>query len=262
MRHALLLSALFAFGAGGSAVAQQAEAPRAVMELFTSQGSSACPPADRIATELARGERTLVLTLPVDYWDYLGWKDTLANPANTARQKAYARARGDRKVYTPQVVVNGREAVVGGAGPAVIGALDRAGDAGMPLPVAVSYADGVIEVSVSAPRAPIAEKRAEVWLFAVERSRSVQIEGGENAGESVAYVNVVRHMTRLGAWDGAPARFDIAADEAMRPGADGVAVLVQVGTGGQPGPILGAAQADIARPTAATTASRTVREQF
>src|SRR5439155_4921738 len=81
--------------------------PRAVIELFTSQGCSSCPPADKLAGELARDPSLIVMSLPIDYWDYLGWKDTLALPGHTNRQRAYSRTRGDREGYTPQVVVNG-----------------------------------------------------------------------------------------------------------------------------------------------------------
>ena len=81
--------------------------PRGVIELFTSQGCSSCPAADKLVGELALDPSLVSISLPIDYWDYLGWKDTLADPRNTARQKAYSKVRGDREVYTPQVVVNG-----------------------------------------------------------------------------------------------------------------------------------------------------------
>src|SRR4051812_44175949 len=87
--------------------------PRAVIELFTSQGCSSCPAADKLAGELARDPSLVVMSLPIDYWDYLGWKDTLALPGHSRRQKAYSKARGDREVYTPQVVVNGVMHVLG-----------------------------------------------------------------------------------------------------------------------------------------------------
>ena len=87
--------------------------PRAVVELFTSQGCSSCPAADKIVGELASDPSVIALSLPIDYWDYLGWKDTLANSRFTARQRAYSAKRGDREVYTPQVVVNGQAQVVG-----------------------------------------------------------------------------------------------------------------------------------------------------
>jgi hypothetical protein len=239
--------------------------PRGVVELFTSQGCSSCPPADRLAYDLARDERILVLTLPVDLWDYLGWKDTLASPMNTARQRAYAIARGDRKVYTPQIVVNGREAAVGNDGAAVIGAITRAEtDSALSLPVSLKVGDGRVEVSVKAPRGPLAQQHGEVWAFALERSHTVQIGRGENAGRTATYANVVRSMIRLGAWDNAPAKFEIPSDEVMKPGADGVAVIVQAGNGGQPGPILGAAESDHPPlpPLPATTTSRLLRDTY
>ena len=87
--------------------------PRAVIELFTSQGCSSCPAADKLLGELAADPSLVPISVPIDYWDYLGWKDTLADPRNTARQKAYAHVRGDGQVYTPQVVVNGSLHVLG-----------------------------------------------------------------------------------------------------------------------------------------------------
>src|SRR3954452_23416283 len=87
--------------------------PRAVVELFTSQGCSSCPPADKILGELAKDPSVIALSMPVDYWDYLGWKDTLADSRYSARQKAYSHMRGDRDVYTPQVIVNGAAEVNG-----------------------------------------------------------------------------------------------------------------------------------------------------
>src|SRR3954471_19915044 len=100
--------------AAGSALPGAAgENPKAVVELFTSQGCSSCPPADRVLAELAREADVIAPTMPVDYWDYLGWKDTLASPAFSARQRAYSNARGDRQVFTPQMIVNGKISCVG-----------------------------------------------------------------------------------------------------------------------------------------------------
>ncbi len=241
MRRSSLVFAgcLFALPAGAG------EAPRSVVELFTSQGCSSCPPADKLAKDLAESGRALVITLPVDYWDYVGWKDTLANPANSARQRAYARVRGDRKVLTPQIVVNGKEATVGNDTGAVDAAIGRAEKKGA-LPVAIDLAleDGRVEVEVAKSDTP-AGQGAEVWAFAIERARPVAIAAGENSGRSVVYANVVRHMTRLGSWNGARTHFEIAADEVLTNDADGVAVLVQSGNGGQPGAILGAALAPL-----------------
>src|SRR5262249_5492099 len=97
--------------------------PRAVVELFTSQGCSSCPPADKIIGELAKDPSIIALSLRTDYWDYLGWKDTLADARFTARQKAYSKARGDREVYTPQAVVNGEAHVIGSDLPGIESAI-------------------------------------------------------------------------------------------------------------------------------------------
>src|SRR3989440_1108156 len=99
--------------------------PRAVVELFTSQGCSSCPPADRILGELAQDPSIIALSMPIDYWDYLGWKDTLADARFSARQRAYSRVRGDREVYTPQLVVNGAVHVVGSDRESIQIAIDK-----------------------------------------------------------------------------------------------------------------------------------------
>src|SRR5436853_7848241 len=114
--------------------------PRAVIELFTSQGCSSCPPADRILGELAKDPSVIALSMPIDYWDYLGWKDTLADSRFTARQKAYSQVRGDREVYTPQAVVNGSVHVIGSDREAIEGAIEETaqGGAAMSVPVRLS----------------------------------------------------------------------------------------------------------------------------
>ena len=116
----VLIAALLSATSAAATNAAAMERPRGVVELFTSQGCSSCPPADRIVGELAKDPSLVVLSLPVDYWDYIGWKDTLASPQCTARQKGYAAARGDGQVYTPQAVINGRIHVVGSKRAAVL----------------------------------------------------------------------------------------------------------------------------------------------
>src|SRR5438034_11515020 len=112
MHHRVVMTAALAIAVSTGFVSARAE-PRAVIELFTSQGCSSCPPADRLVGELARDPSIVAMSLPVDYWDYLGWKDTLANPRHTARQRGYARIRGDREVYTPRSVINGAAHALG-----------------------------------------------------------------------------------------------------------------------------------------------------
>src|SRR5438067_3710498 len=128
--------------------------PRAVVELFTSQGCSSCPPADKIIGELAKDPSVIALSMPIDYWDYLGWKDTLADARFSARQKAYSHMRGDRDVYTPQVIVNGAAHVIGSDRARIEGAIKDTGKADkvMSLPVTMSLSGKQLTVSVAAAR--------------------------------------------------------------------------------------------------------------
>src|SRR5215213_2330139 len=156
--------------------------PRAVIELFTSQGCSSCPPADKLAGELAQDPSLIVMSLAIDYWDYLGWKDTLAIPGHTNRQRAYSKARGDREVYTPQVVVNGVKHVLGSDKIAIENAVTQThNQAGtLSLPVSMSVAGEQISVSVPAGKNGVA--KGEVWLCPITRSAEVTIGRGENTG--------------------------------------------------------------------------------
>src|ERR1700681_2672907 len=124
--------------------------PRAVVELFTSQGCSSCPPADKLLSQFVSDPSLIPISLPIDYWDYLGWKDTLADPRNSARQRAYSRARGDREVYTPQVVVDGTVHALGSDKEAIEAAIASSRKSGMTLslPVTMKVADGRFLVSV------------------------------------------------------------------------------------------------------------------
>jgi hypothetical protein len=228
---------LGALALAGSAATQPrpAEGARAVVEFFTSQGCSSCPPADATVGKLARRPGIVALSLPVDYWDYLGWKDTLAQASFSARQRGYAHGRGDRKVYTPQAIVNGERALVGSDLPEIERALEE--DA-LPLRVTVAErgADAVITVEGSAPRSS-----ADLFVLPVFKSRTVEIERGENRGRTITYVNVVHAITRIGEWTGAPMQIEVPLAEA-REGADGFVVLVQAMRGRKPGVILGAAK--------------------
>src|SRR6201987_3177627 len=146
--------------------------PRAVVELFTSQGCSSCPPADRILGELAKDPSVIALSLPIDYWDYLGWKDTLADSRFSARQKAYSHMRGDRDVYTPQVVVNGAAHVVGSDRARIEGAIKDTGktDKVMSLPVTMSLSGKQLTVSVAAAKGANTPTRGEIWLCSISKA--------------------------------------------------------------------------------------------
>jgi hypothetical protein len=235
------LALLVALAAAGPVKAGDA-APAAVVELFTSQGCSSCPPADVLISNLARDPSVLALSFPVDYWDYLGWKDTFADKAFTARQRGYGEARGDRHVYTPQAVVDGLLHAVGSNSDAIL-ALRSQGQArgALTVPVSASVDGSTIRVSVAAAAEPRL-KPATVLLMPIMRRSEVAITRGENKGRSAVYTNVVRELIPLGTWDGAARTFDAPASLAQMRNADTFAVLVQEGPADRPGLIIGAAR--------------------
>jgi len=226
------------------AIAPQAQAdPRAVVELFTSQGCSSCPAADKVLGELAKDPNVIALSLPIDYWDYLGWKDTLADSRFTARQKAYSRARGDRDVYTPQMIVNGSAQVIGSDRAKIAGAIDttKKADGVMSVPVSVSLSGKQINVSIAASSKGPAAKHGEVWICSVSKSVPILIGRGENRGREVTYHNVVRNLLKVGDWNGTAGSWTVPLENISREGVDAAVVYVQDGNRENPGPMLGAA---------------------
>lgn len=215
--------------------------PRAVIELFTSQGCSSCPAADKLLAELQTDSSLIPLSLPIDYWDYLGWKDTLAIPAHTTRQRAYSQARGDREIYTPQVVVNGVVQAVGSDRTGIESAVaqSRHNASSLSVPINVKVADE--RVTVTLPERERAEAAgAEVWLCPLSGSVSVNIGRGENRGRTITYTNVVRRWVKLGTWTGKSENFVVPIDAIKLDGIDAVAVILQSGSLEKPGTILGA----------------------
>jgi hypothetical protein len=241
---ALLTATATTVVAAGEAVRTD-ERPKAVIELFTSQGCANCPPADALLGTLSNDPRLVTLSFSVDYWDYLGWKDTAARPEFTKRQRAYAEARGDRSVYTPQVVINGRVHAVGSDRVAIerrLAAL-AAADETLDVPVDVETTPEALVIRVAAAGAD--ERRrptATVWLVHYERTRSVEIGRGENSGRTVTYSHLVRSMQPIGMWKGAALRLELPRREAARDPSGGCAVLVQTDDDGVPGAIIGARQ--------------------
>ena len=220
----------------GTACAQT----RAVIELFTSQGCSSCPDADRLLGELANDPTLVSISLPIDIWDYLGWKDTLANPRHTARQRAYSKVRGDREVYTPQVVVNGSYHVLGSDKAAIerVIAKSRQNPATLSLPVTLKATSGNLSVTVPERSGP----PVEVWVLGISNAITVAVKRGENKGKTITYHNVVRRWYKLegaggsGTWT-VPVK-EIGGDEVTS-----AAVFVQSGTADKPSLIVGAAMA-------------------
>jgi hypothetical protein len=217
--------------------------PRAVVELFTSQGCSSCPPADRIIGELAKDPSVIALSMPIDYWDYLGWKDTLADSRFTARQKAYSQMRGDREVYTPQVIVNGSAHVIGSDRASIESAIGntKKADGVMSVPVTMSQAGKQITVSVAASSQGPAAAHGEVWICSISKAVPISIGRGENSGREITYHNVVRNLLKVGDWNGSADSWTVPLENISREGVDAAVVYVQDGSRDRPGPMLGAA---------------------
>jgi hypothetical protein len=221
-----LLIALVALPLLGAA---PAPAPPVVLELFTSQGCSSCPPADQAVARAADRADVIALSFNVTYWDHLGWKDTFARPEFTDRQVAYAKALGQGAPYTPEVVAGGRFGGVGNT-PRAVDALIAKGRTA--ATATVTAADG--KVSVSAGVAP--RRGADVWWVSYDpRIIQVPVKAGENTGKTLPQRNVVRGLKRLGAWNGRAATY---AAPAVDPALRGV-VIVQ---GKDAGPILAVAR--------------------
>lgn len=222
MRTAIL-AALSLIGLPLSAHAAPALRAPIVLELFTSQGCSSCPPADALLQRLAREGGVLALSRPVTYWDNLGWKDTLARPENTAKQRAYqAHLAGRPGVYTPQLVVDGRWGGVGSDERAIRAAI-RAASSKPPAAnvTATHQPDGKLMVTVTGGAG------ADVLLVGYAPSAEVAIGRGENSGTRVVYTNVVRGEARLGKAKTEPTTFEADLASLTAKGATRFAILVQ-----------------------------------
>lgn len=176
----------------------RAQEPPVLVELFTSQGCSSCPPADALLRELAERADVMALSLHVDYWDYIGWKDIFARPEHSARQRAYAAADGRRMVYTPQIIIDGSDEVMG-THPKDVAALIEKHRAGSDVSLDAVRADG--NLSIKAHAAPGAEGICAVQLVRYRPHATVEITRGENAGRTLDYTNIVTDMTHLTDWD-------------------------------------------------------------
>jgi hypothetical protein len=205
-----------------------------VVELFTAQGCASCKQANGFVAKLADRPGVIALTWAVDYWDYLGWKDTFAQPEFTARQKAFARHLGPTDVYTPQVIVNGA-GQASGDDAAAVEALIRSADPPKTKPPTIQF-PGAGRVDVG--RGRLAAGRADVWLVRFDpREQDVEVKAGDNRGATVVHRDVVRQVVRLGAWTGHRATF-----VAPPPSGDHLAgvVIIQRPRGG---PVIAAARA-------------------
>ncbi|MGO9134091.1 MAG: DUF1223 domain-containing protein [Methylovirgula sp.] len=208
-----------------------------VVELFTSQGCSSCPPADHLLSSMARAPNVVAVSFPIDYWDFIGWQDTLASPSFTARQKAYAAARGDGHVYTPQAIVDGLADAVGSDRVQLEHAIrsNKGRDGALSVPIHLTETPDVLHIDVGA--GPIGE--ASVYVLRVIKSKTVVIGRGENSGRSITYTNVVRAIRKIGDWNGGARSYDLSE---LKGDNEGYVVLLQRGSERHPGAILAAAK--------------------
>lgn len=227
-----LTAAILSFGLAWSPAS--ADGPGTVVELFTSQGCSSCPPADEILADLTGRDDVIPLALHVDYWDYLGWRDDLASPLFTARQKAYAYKHNATQVYTPQIIVGGVDGVVGSHGMKVMELIQRHNAAPDPVTLDVMRDGRLLSIKAEATGAP---RPTVVQVAQYIPMVTRDIRRGENAGRTVTYANTVTSLRTVGQWNtGRPLEMSAQADPELP-----VVVIVQDGVDG---PILGAYQLD------------------
>ncbi len=212
--------------------------PTGVVELFTSQGCSSCPPADAALKRLVEEGKVVALSYHVDYWNYLGWQDTLGSKENTARQYAYAKALGRNGVYTPQAVINGRDHVNGSdlAGIKTRVETMAAGGEGLSVKIGARIGSDEIDIDVGPGKG-----KADVVVVYFNRRQTVNIEKGENSGKRVDYWHAVSDVQTIGMWNGKASKFVLPASVLKQAESGGCAILLQtVENGEKPRAILGA----------------------
>jgi hypothetical protein len=235
---ALMSTAALLLGTGRSPVDAQEASPKgvaikAVVELFTSQGCSSCPTADALLHEFTTAPGVIALTLPVDYWDYLGWRDTLASSANSTRQRTLAKARGDGMIFTPQMVVNGIKYVNGNRRAELEAAIAATGSDFSLIPMTLALAGDKLHLEVGAPGSGADSAEGDVLIGAVQSHAEVRVRGGENGGRKLSYANVVHEFQRVATWKRAALSLDVDRATVMRKDADGCVALLQEGGNGR-----------------------------
>lgn len=237
MRRCLTVLSLLLTVSTSSAMG--AETP-VVVELFTAQGCSACPPADAFHAELGTRPGVIALAFHVDYWDYLGWRDSFASAAFSKRQRSYAKAFGERMVYTPQMVISGRVGLVGSHVEQIEAAIATAREQPPRALVRIDTEGDALAVVVEPVGEGVSEANVSYVLLA--HPQTIDISRGENRGQQITYHNVVRAWMMLGAWHGNKAHWSLA----MPQDAEALVVLVQ---DKESRAILGAARREIGQVT-------------
>lgn len=224
---ALAASSFMSFGNAGEV--------KGVVELFTSQGCSSCPPADKVFNQITNQGGVLALSFHVDYWDRLGWKDTFSSEAHTKRQRGYGNGFNTNTIYTPQFIVNGYAVPQSGSSQGISSSIDelKAQGHSLTVPIRAKIDSGKITID-----AGVGTGEANLILVTYITSKTVDIERGENAGRKIEYRNAVTSARKIGSWNGA--KISIKMDKPTGA-SDGVAVLLQrTNAAGGPGEIIGA----------------------
>ena len=234
----LVVSVLAAVVLTGSVHAQELPKIKGVVELFTSQGCASCPPADAALQKLISQGNVVALAYHVDYWNYLGWNDTMGSKDNTARQYAYARTLGRSGVYTPQAIINGRDHMNGSDLNAINVKLDdfeREGK-GLTVPVQAAMKGDELEIKIGA-----GQGKANVVVAYFDKQQLVSVKKGENSGQQITYLHAVSDVETVGMWDGKAMSVVLPANVMDQAGRRGLAVLLQSSTpNGDPAAIMGA----------------------
>lgn len=238
MKLARLAIAIGALTTLPGIVAYADKAPVGVVELFTSQGCSSCPPADAVLGELVQQGNVVALSYHVDYWNYLGWEDTLSSEQSTERQYDYARTLGRKSVYTPQVVINGRDHLNGADKRGINQKISAFADGGRGLrvPIEASLDGDKMKINIGA-----GEGKANVILVYFDRENTIDVKRGENRGRNLTYWNSVRDIQTVAMWEGEAVELDLPVSVISGDGYDGCAILLQtMKSKGVPGAIIGA----------------------
>ncbi len=207
----------------GVAKAQDSSTRTSVLELYTSQGCKSCPQADKNLAKYADDANVLALSFHVNYWDYMGWRDTLASQDNTDRQNAYRNSFNAKMVYTPQAIVNGASEMNGGDAEVV---KQHIAASKLNVPVSIEKLDdGRLSIEIAAGKKPA--KPVHVVMFYLRDSVTIPIDKGENAGQSVTYRNTVTDINTIGMWDGKALKIELPASELTRKDVTGCAVVLQ-----------------------------------
>ena len=228
------------------AIAQN-QKPKTLVELFTSQGCNSCPPANALLKKYIDREDVIALSLPVDYWDYLGWTDTFGKSQFSNRQRRYATKRGDGQVYTPQIVANGVTHAVGSRAYAVEGAIRKsyASVSRHQIPLDMKLDGNKLIVSATTPKTSPTEvpdttaSSPTLWLALTKKKVVTKVPRGENRGTKITYYNVVKHLKPVGKWNGKSLTIKLPDNHTMNWKSDGCIVFLQ---DGKAGPIFGAAE--------------------